>query len=111
MASTIDEIFLGKLLFKRFGKIFFARAIRGLRGFGAWAPAGFVLIYAAGTVLFFSMSTSFSAAALAADGIGSNVQMMVGSGYSLDRGHYAVQLVRSSDALRRSLALPAEQLA
>jgi uncharacterized membrane protein YdjX (TVP38/TMEM64 family)/rhodanese-related sulfurtransferase len=25
-----------------------------LRGFGAWAPAGFVLIYAAGTVLFFS---------------------------------------------------------
>ena len=74
-------------------------------------PAAILLTADGGTVLFFSMSTSFSAAALAADGIGSNVQMMVGSGYSLDRGHYAVQLVRSSDALRRSLDLPAEQLA
>ena len=74
-------------------------------------PAAILLTADGGTVLFFSMSTSFSAAALAADGIGSNVQMMVGSGYSLDRGDYAVQLVRSSDALRRSLDLPAEQLA
>ena len=45
-------------------------------------PAAILLTADGGTVLFFSMSTSFSAAALAADGIGSNVQMMVGSGYS-----------------------------
>ena len=62
-------------------------------------------------MLFFSMATSFSAAALAADGIGSDVRMMVGSGYSPDRGAYALELVRGSDALRRSLGLPAERLA
>lgn len=72
-------------------------------------PAAILLTADGGTVLFFSMSTSFSAAALAADGIGSSVRMIVGSGYSPDRGEYAVQLVRRSDPLRRALALPAEQ--
>jgi L-erythro-3,5-diaminohexanoate dehydrogenase len=74
-------------------------------------PAAILLTADGGTVLFFSMSTSFSAAALAADGIGTRVQMIVGSGYSPDRGEYALRLVRRSDALRRALGLPAEQLA
>ena len=52
-------------------------------------------------MLFFSMATSFSAAALAADGIGSNVRMLVGSGYSPDRGAYALDLVRRSAAAAR----------
>jgi L-erythro-3,5-diaminohexanoate dehydrogenase len=56
-----------------------------------------------GTVLFFSMATSFAAAALAADGIGSSVRMLVGSGYSPDRGAYALELVRSSAGLRDAL--------
>ena len=74
-------------------------------------PGAILLTADGGTVLFFSMSTSFSAAALAADGIGTNVRMIVGSGYSPDRGEYALRLVRGSDALRRALGLPAEQLA
>jgi len=38
-----------------------------------------------GTVYFFSMATSFTAAALGAEGIGKDVQMLIGNGYS--RGH------------------------
>lgn len=60
-----------------------------------------------GTVLFFSMATNFPSAALAADGIGTDVRMVVGSGYSPDRGEYALELVRSSPKLRESLRLDA----
>ena len=56
-------------------------------------------------MLFFSMATSFSAAALAADGIGSDVRMLVGSGYSPDRGAYALDLVRRTPALREALGI------
>jgi L-erythro-3,5-diaminohexanoate dehydrogenase len=43
-----------------------------------------------GTVYFFSMATSFTAAALGAEGIGKDVAMMVGNGYA--RGHAAIAL-------------------
>ena len=59
-----------------------------------------------GTVLFFSMATSFSSAALAADGISSSARMLVGSGYSPDRGAYALDLVRRSRPLRQALGIP-----
>jgi L-erythro-3,5-diaminohexanoate dehydrogenase len=68
-------------------------------------PAAILLASEGGTVLFFSMATSFGAAALAADGIGSEVRMLVGSGYSPDRGAYALELVRGSAALRVALGL------
>lgn len=58
-----------------------------------------------GTVLFFSMATSFSAAALAADGVATDVRMVIGGGYSPDRGGYALQLVRGSERLRRGLGI------
>lgn len=38
-----------------------------------------------GIVYFFSMATSFTAAALGAEGVGKNVQMLIGNGYT--RGH------------------------
>jgi L-erythro-3,5-diaminohexanoate dehydrogenase len=43
-----------------------------------------------GIVYFFSMATSFTAAALGAEGIGKDVSMMVGNGYA--KGHAAVAL-------------------
>lgn len=43
-----------------------------------------------GTVYFFSMATSFTAAALGAEGIGRDVQMIIGNGYT--RGHDRVAL-------------------
>lgn len=64
-----------------------------------------------GTVLFFSMATSFSAAALAADGISTSARMLIGSGFSPDRGAYALDLVRRSEPLRRTFGLPAKELA
>jgi L-erythro-3,5-diaminohexanoate dehydrogenase len=69
-------------------------------------PAAILLTAEGGTTLFFSMATSFSAAALAADGIGSEVRMLVGGGYAPDRGAYALELVRGSDPLRRALGVP-----
>jgi L-erythro-3,5-diaminohexanoate dehydrogenase len=69
-------------------------------------PAAILLTADGGSVLFFSMATGFGAAALAADGIGSSVRMLIGSGYPPDRGVYALELLRTSEALRRSLGLP-----
>ncbi len=43
-----------------------------------------------GTVYFFSMATSFTAAALGAEGVGKDVRMMVGNGYA--KGHAAIAL-------------------
>jgi L-erythro-3,5-diaminohexanoate dehydrogenase len=58
-----------------------------------------------GTVLFFSMATSFSTAALTADGMGSRVRMLVGSGYAPDVGAYALDLVRRTPALREAIGI------
>jgi L-erythro-3,5-diaminohexanoate dehydrogenase len=66
---------------------------------------------AEGTVLFFSMATSFSAAALAADGTGSAATMVIGSGYAPDRGAYALELARTSEPLARALGLAVGQRA
>ena len=70
-------------------------------------PTAILLTADEGTVLFFSMATSFSAAALAADGIGSSVRMVVGSGYTPDGGAYALELVRRSQPLRQALDISA----
>jgi L-erythro-3,5-diaminohexanoate dehydrogenase len=66
-------------------------------------PTAILLTADSGTVLFFSMATSFSTAALTADGMASNVRMLVGSGYTPDVGAYALDLVRRSPELREAL--------
>ena len=43
-----------------------------------------------GTVYFFSMATSFTAAALGAEGVGKDVRMLIGNGYT--RGHAEIVL-------------------
>ncbi len=67
-------------------------------------PAAALLTAERGTVLFFSMATRFSAAALAADGIGGELRMIIGSGYAPDHGDYALDLVRGSETLREAVA-------
>jgi len=54
-----------------------------------------------GTVIFFSMATSFSAAALGAEGVAADVTMLVGNGYTPGHAAYAMQLLRESDGVRR----------
>ena len=72
-------------------------------------PTALLLTAEEGTILFFSMATSFSAAALAADGISSVARMEIGSGFAPDRGAYALELVRRSEPLRRALGLSAAE--
>jgi L-erythro-3,5-diaminohexanoate dehydrogenase len=71
---------------------------------GDCEPTALLLTRDEGTVLFFSMATNFSAAALAPDGLGTDARMLVGSGRAPDRGAYALELVRGSAPLRRALA-------
>jgi L-erythro-3,5-diaminohexanoate dehydrogenase len=54
-----------------------------------------------GTVLFFSMATSFSAAALGAEGLAADVTMLVGNGYTPGHAAYAMDLLRQNDGVRR----------
>ncbi|GAA2704387.1 L-erythro-3,5-diaminohexanoate dehydrogenase [Actinoplanes palleronii] len=53
-----------------------------------------------GTVIFFSMATSFSAAALGAEGLAADVTMLVGNGYVPGHAAFAVDLVRTVPAVR-----------
>ncbi|WP_240755720.1 L-erythro-3,5-diaminohexanoate dehydrogenase [Nocardioides iriomotensis] len=53
-----------------------------------------------GTVVFFSMATSFSAAALGAEGLAADVTMLVGNGYVPGHADYALSLLRGHDGVR-----------
>jgi L-erythro-3,5-diaminohexanoate dehydrogenase len=53
-----------------------------------------------GTVIFFSMATSFSAAALGAEGLAADVTMLVGNGYVPGHADLALNLIRTTPALR-----------
>ena len=54
-----------------------------------------------GTVIFFSMATSFSAAALGAEGVAADVTMLVGNGYVPGHAAYALDLMRTNAGVRR----------
>jgi L-erythro-3,5-diaminohexanoate dehydrogenase len=53
-----------------------------------------------GTVIFFSMATSFSAAALGAEGVAADVTMLVGNGYVPGHAELALDLIRSEPGVR-----------
>lgn len=55
---------------------------------------------AAGTVLFFSMATSFAAAALGAESLGQPVRMMIGNGYLDGHADLALELFRHTPWLQ-----------
>lgn len=69
--------------------------------------AAIVFTREGGTVLFFSMATNFSTAALTADGLGTDIRMLIGSGYTPDTGAYSLDLVRRTAALREAFGIPA----
>jgi L-erythro-3,5-diaminohexanoate dehydrogenase len=54
-----------------------------------------------GTVIFFSMATSFTAAALGAEGIGKDVTMLIGNGYVPGHAELTLGLIRRNPKLRR----------
>jgi hypothetical protein len=53
-----------------------------------------------GTVVFFSMATSFPAAALGAEGMAADVTMLVGNGYTPGHADLALGLYRSTPGVR-----------
>ena len=67
------------------------------RGDPATAPGG--------QILFFSMATNFGTAALTSDGLSSDARMVIGSGFSPDRGAYALDLVRRNRGLREAMGI------
>ena len=53
-----------------------------------------------GTVVFFSMATSFTAAALGAEGLAADVTMLIGNGYVPGHAAMALDLVRTEPGVR-----------
>ena len=53
-----------------------------------------------GKVYFFSMATSFTKAALGAEGIGKDVEMIVGNGYTKNHANITLDVLRESEKLR-----------
>lgn len=53
-----------------------------------------------GIVYFFSMSTSFTAAALGAEGVAKDVTMIVGNGYAAGHAQIALQILRDHPPIR-----------
>ena len=54
-----------------------------------------------GIVYFFSMATSFTKAALGAEGIGKDVTMIIGNGYTKNHDQIALDVLRESTILRK----------
>jgi L-erythro-3,5-diaminohexanoate dehydrogenase len=53
-----------------------------------------------GTILFFSMATSFTTAALGAEGLGRATTMIIGNGHMPDTGLIALNVLRENPAVR-----------
>jgi len=66
--------------------------------------AGAILATAqGGTVIFFSMATSFTAAALGAEGVAADVTMLVGNGYVPGHAEFALDLIRAEPSVKNLL--------
>jgi L-erythro-3,5-diaminohexanoate dehydrogenase len=57
-----------------------------------------------GLVYFFSMAVQFTKAALGAEGMGKDVQMMIGNGYAPGHATLAFQSLRECDRLFQAFA-------
>jgi L-erythro-3,5-diaminohexanoate dehydrogenase len=53
-----------------------------------------------GTVIFFSMATSFTAAALGAEGVGKDAHLLFGNGYVPGHADLTLDLLRTEPRLR-----------
>lgn len=54
-----------------------------------------------GTVLFFSMATSFTAAALGAEGLAADVRLLIGNGFVPGHAAYAMEVLRENAGVRK----------
>jgi L-erythro-3,5-diaminohexanoate dehydrogenase len=68
---------------------------------GGTEMASILAVRDRGTVLFFSMATSFTAAALGAEGVGKDADLLVGNGYAAGHAELTLGLLRSNAELRK----------
>lgn len=54
-----------------------------------------------GLIYFFSMATSFTKAALGAEGVGRDTTMIIGNGYTKGHAKIALEIMRESEVLRK----------
>ena len=54
-----------------------------------------------GCVYFFSMATSFTRAALGAEGVGKDINLIVGNGYARGHAELTLNILRESEPIRR----------
>ncbi|EOD01675.1 zinc-binding dehydrogenase [Caldisalinibacter kiritimatiensis] len=54
-----------------------------------------------GMVYFFSMATSFTKAALGAEGVGKDINMIIGNGYTKGHAKISLQIMRENETLRK----------
>lgn len=54
-----------------------------------------------GVIYFFSMATSFTAAALGAEGVGMDTMMIIGNGYARDHAKISLEIIRESEIIRK----------
>ncbi len=57
-----------------------------------------------GLCLFFGMATSFARVALGAEGVGADVDLLIGNGYAVGHAEFALQLVREMTAVQAVLS-------
>ncbi len=57
---------------------------------------------AEGVIYFFSMATSFTSAALGAEGVGMDTTMIIGNGYAKNHANIALDIVRESEKIRKT---------
>jgi len=57
-----------------------------------------------GIVYFFSMATSFTRAALGAEGVGADVDLRIGNGYTAGHAELSLQILRDSPELYKLFA-------
>ncbi len=71
---------------------------------GGTEMASILSVRAGGTVLFFSMATSFTAAALGAEGVGKDAHLVIGNGYVPGHAELTLDLLRGHPGLRAHFA-------
>jgi L-erythro-3,5-diaminohexanoate dehydrogenase len=53
-----------------------------------------------GVAYFFAMSTKFTAAALGAEGVGKDVDLVIGNGFAKDHAEYTLEILRTNKPIR-----------
>jgi len=71
---------------------------------GGTEMATLLCVREGGTALFFSMATSFTAAALGAEGLGKDATLVIGNGYARGHAELTLDLLRGEPALRALLS-------